>query len=234
MRSIDLAYYPCMIRRMVLGTVLVSSSLVVVAHQASASDGAIAPSAVACIAPNTGVIGFTGPQGDTGATGIAAVNGPMRTAHMVTGELPLCTTIPGLCAYPVLGPQGVQGPTGATGPDLSAGQPRRVHVAGGDIDTYCEGLSRDCWFAVGPQGPTGPVGDTGANAPLGGIDGPGRRVHGKADFYRPGQEVTLANCELPTTGGGSTSMLPFAVALLGVGAVAVLTGRRRRAGSLPG
>lgn len=218
------------IRSVVLGMGVVASSLTVFVHQVNAADGAIAPSAVACIAPNTGVIGVTGPQGATGATGLAAPNGPERVAHMVSGEsLLLCSAVPGVCVYPVQGPEGVQGPTGATGlvaPDT--GQPRRIHVAGGGIDAYCDGLSRDCWFAVGPQGPTGPVGDTGANAPIGGIDGPGRRVHGRGDLYLPGQEVTLAECELPKTGGGSTSVLPFAVALLGVGVVAVLTGRRRK------
>lgn len=208
-----------------------ASSLVVAAHQASASVAPAVPSAVACIAPETGTVGFTGPQGATGESGVAPFNGPARVAHMVSGELPLCTTIPGVCAYPVLGPEGVQGPTGASG-GYFGGAPRRVHVTGGGVDAYCDGLSPNCWFAVGPQGPTGPVGDTGVDYVA--FNGPGRRVHGKLDFYRPGQEVTLANCELPTTGGGSTSMLPFAVALLGVGAVAVLTGRRRRAGSLPG
>jgi LPXTG-motif cell wall-anchored protein len=51
-------------------------------------------------------------------------------------------------------------------------------------------------------------------------------VHGLD--YNGGDRVTLENCNIPATGGGSTSMLPFGLALLGVGAVAVLTGRRRR------
>ncbi len=216
------------ISRIVLGATVVASSLVVATHQASASVAHAVPSAVACIAPVTGIVGATGPKGATGDTGVFAINGPSRVAHMVSGDsLPLCTAIPGVCTYPTQGPDGAQGPIGETGPIPSGlGQPRRVHVSGSFIDDYCAGAPSNCWYAVGPQGPTGPVGDTGAPASIY-APGPGRRVHGKADLYVPGQTVTLANCELPTTGGGSTSMVPFAVALLGVGVVAVLTGRRR-------
>lgn len=214
--------------RFLLGAAVAVSSLTVATHQATAADGAAAPSVVACIAADTGTVGVSGPQGVTGATGVYPINGPMRVAHMVSGDsLPLCTSLPGVCTYPTQGPGGVQGPTGASGPLPPPGQPRRVHVSGSFIDDYCEGLSEDCWYSVGPQGPTGPVGDTGAPASIL-TPGPSRRVHGKADLYTPGQTVTLSECVLPTTGGGSTSMFPFALALLGVGVVAVLTGRRRK------
>ncbi len=218
--------------RVVLSGATLASVVLIAAPQAQAAEVQSAPSAVECIAPSTGAIGPTGPQGDTGASGLPYTNGdgPSRVAHLVAGELLApCALLAGLCAYPVQGDSGVKGPTGATGlnePVPLNGPARTPRVRGNGISDYCEGIPRECWFTVrGPQGPTGPVGDTGATG-FSFANGPGRLVHGGS--YGEGSRVLLENCNIPATGGGSTSMLPFGVALLGVGAVAVLTGRRRR------
>jgi hypothetical protein len=149
---------------------------------------------------------------------------------MVSGELaPYCNTIPGVCNYPQPGDQGIQGATGATGlSSVPDGAPRRVHVSGGGLEAFCDGIPRECWYASqGAQGPTGPTGESGL--PYSPANGPGRRAHVvPAQSFEFGERVVLEGCELPTTGGGSTNMLPFAVALLGVGAVALFTGRRRQ------
>lgn len=219
------------IRRVVLSGVALASVVMVGGSRVEAAEVQSAPSAVTCIAPATGPQGPTGAKGDTGPYGPAApIGGPSRSAHLVAGELaPPCSILTGLCAYPVQGRAGVQGPTGATGETeaLINGPGRRAHVRGIPSE-YCAGIPDTCWFTVGgPQGPTGPTGDTGPTGPNP-ANGPGRLVHG--GVYEEGQRVDLDNCNIPATGGGSTSLLPFAVALLGVGAAAVLTGKRRRTG----
>lgn len=200
------------------------------AAEVQAAGAQAVPSAVVCIAPQGGPSGLAGEKGDTGATGPIFNDGPSRVAHLVAGRLePPCSQIAGVCSYPQPGPQGVQGPTGATGvPEAPQGPGRRIHVRG--LVKYCEGFPRSCTFVVqGPQGPTGPAGDTGATGPYtNGSNGPGRAVHG---FLQEGDRVVLEDCNIPATGGG-TSMLPFALALLGVGAVALVSGRRRRTASV--
>ena len=217
--------------RVVLSGAALASVVLVAAPQVQAAEIQSVPSLVECTAPATGSVGPPGSQGATGASGpLNFFGGPGRAAHLVRGELlPPCQLIAGLCAYPQPGDMGEQGPTGATGaPEPGPNGPGRTpHVRGTDpIEEYCAGIPSDCWFRVnGPQGPTGPVGDTGATG-FNGANGPRRLVHGLT--YSDGDRVILDNCTIPQTGGGSTSMLPFGLALLGVGVVAVVTGRRRR------
>ena len=215
--------------RVILSGAALASVVLVAAPRVQAAEPQSVPALVECLAPATGPVGPQGDQGATGATGANLfVNGPSRQAHLIRQALPPCEIITGLCAYPTIGNPGVQGPTGASGiwQDIT-GPGRTPHVRGElPIEEYCAGIPSECWFTVrGPQGPTGPVGDTGATG-FPGENGPGRRVHGVT--YGENQEVTLEDCTIPQTGGGSTSMLPFGLALLGVGVVAVVTGRRRR------
>jgi len=86
----------------------------------------------------------------------------------------------------------------------------------------------------GPAGASGPIGDTGlqgeAGADFGPINGPARVAHtrlaGLAD--QSGQDITLALCNLPETGGSGTSFLPYALLLLALGGVVVMVADPRR------
>ena len=53
-------------------------------------------------------------------------------------------------------------------------------------------------------------------------------AHRVSGIYQPGDTVTLPDCELPTTGGRSTPLLPWGIGLAALGAFAVWFARRRR------
>lgn len=216
---------------------LVATGVAVVAGGGAASAQS-RPAAVSCISPVTGPQGGTGPAGATGATGATGPgpSGKARVVHVSGVEAPRCVDLAGVCLANVqLGSGGMIGPTGATGvrgPSFSInGAPRALHVR--QVDP-CDGVPTDCWYGVqGTQGPTGPIGATGATGPTGpsGVGGPARAAHARpAGEALPvgGTLITLPNCNLPSTGGGSTSMLPYALVLLvlGAGATAIVSRRR--------
>lgn len=228
-------------------TVIVGSSLSIGVSAASAKSTTARPQevrAVQCLAANTGVkgptgsTGPTGPEGDTGATGPSPVPGGIpRIAHVRVID---CAAIPGVCGQgiPVVGrggPSGPKGPTGPTGPTGVGinGVPRIVHIR---QLSPCPGIPNECTYPVeitgdtGVAGLIGPPGATGAQGPIP-VGGPSRPVHRLVrGAWAPGQQVYLPNCtaELPTTGGHSTTFLPYALLLLAGGGIVLLIGSRRR------
>lgn len=229
-------------------TVLVGSSMAVGVSAASAKSTTARPQevrAVQCLAANTGAKGPTGPtglrgpQGDTGATGPQYFKGIPRITHV---RLINCNEIPGVCAngqigdFGAAGPTGPKGPTGPTGPTGVGinGAPRIVHIR---QVIPCPSFPPECIYIVavrgdtGVAGPIGPSGETGLQG-TGPVGGPSRPVHRlvRVVFYSPGQQVNLPDCtaELPTTGGHSTTFLPYALLLLAGGGIVLLIGSRRR------
>ena len=230
-------------KKFLLGTVVGVAVVSIGGVGASAVPNlpAAAPAAVTCFASSTGAVGVTGPQGATGATGPQGNTGlslgAPRSVH-VRGVTPDCGDLAGVCLTRVdPGASGVAGPPGATGPQgetgFSPGAPRSVHVRG--ISDPCAGIPSVCLYGLrGPDGATGPIGDTGVQGATGasiGGPGPARRVHARPagiGSQLSGQDVTLANCELPETGGSGTSFLPYALLLVAVGGVVAMVADRRR------
>lgn len=187
-----------------------------------------------CIAAETGAKGNTGPTGATGATGPQGgwSQGPIRGAHQ--RAYPYCAELPGVCAYGLDGPDGLTGATGATGPmgdTVPFGVLRSIHIR--QIDP-CAGFPAPCRYNVSPRGDTGLMGATGQQgppaAPTGAPDGPSRVAHRvvAGENYQPGDVVPLTGCALPNTGSGPTTLLPWSLALLGLGSLGWLVTRRRR------
>ena len=230
-------------KKFLLGTVVGVAVVSIGGVGASAVPNlpAAAPAAVTCFASSTGAVGVTGPQGATGATGPQGNTGlsvgAPRSVH-VRAPTPDCGDLAGVCLTRVdPGASGVAGPPGATGPQgetgFSPGAPRSVHVRG--ISDPCAGIPSVCLYGLrGPDGATGPIGDTGVQGATGasiGGPGPPRRAHARPagiGSQLSGQDVTLANCELPETGGSGTSFLPYALLLVAVGGVVAMVADRRR------
>lgn len=233
-------------KKFLLGTVVGVAVVSIGGVGASAVPNlpAAAPAAVTCFASSTGAIGVTGPQGATGATGpqgdtgAVIINGAPRSVH-VRGDAPNCGDLAGVCLTRVdAGNPGVAGPPGATGPQgetgigIIPGAPRSVHVRG--IFDPCAGIPSLCLYGLrGPDGATGPIGATGPQGDTGAvlINGAPRRAHARPagiGSQLSGQDVTLANCELPETGGSGTSFLPYALLLVAVGGVVAMVADRRR------
>lgn len=222
--------------------VLAGTSLLGISAASAKSSPArqIVPHAVTCLAADTGTKGGTGIQGPTGPTGPVgdtgrAPSGVVRAAHARTLN---CASLPGVCAAPGLGVQGAAGLAGATGPKGDTGTyfigvVRKVHPR--QVGP-CDGFPSECVYSVSPTGDTGPIGDTGAKGSSGAAlvapgapRAPHRFVGGLT--YQPGASVSLSQCNLPSTGGRSMQLMPWALALV-AGGLAVLFVTRRRSATL--
>ena len=222
----------------VVGLAVAGSTFVGVTEASARSSSA--PRSVTCIAADTGLKGATGPTGATGATGpqgdtgFAPLNGVTRLVH--ARALPNCADLPGVCTIAATGLGGLFGATGAAGPKgdtgevIAPGAPRLVHPR--QPAPPCVGFPSECVYAVGPQGDTGETGDTGVRGATGAnFTGPSRVAHGAIsgyEAYNPGAQVDLLQCTLPSTGGHSTDLLPWALTLLAAGGAVLFVTRRRR------
>lgn len=236
-------------KRCALAGAAAATAVFVVAGSPGPAQASARPASVNCLAPVTGPVGATGqigPEGDTGTkgpqgdTGVQP-GGPQRVPH-VSGVLPNCTTLIGLCVSGtqtgpagdtgLKGPQGPQGPQGDTGLVLT-GAPRSVHVRQADP---CAGIPSACQYVVaGPKGATGPQGPTGPIGPKGDtgfvpIVGPSRSAHVRpagVDFPSGGV-VSLDSCTLANTGGNSISALPISLVAIALGGLVWMIADRRR------
>ncbi len=125
----------------------------------------------------TGLIGPTGPQGDTGSMGPEGPQGDPGPQGATGVEGPMGPSGPS-GQDGAAGPAGPSGPMGATGPEGEQGPPGERGATGPEGEQGPPGLRG----ATGPEGPpgqrgaTGPIGPTGPSGPRGpsgpdGIDG---------------------------------------------------------------
>jgi len=208
------------------------------------AQAASRPSSVTCLSPVTGPIGGTGAIGPDGATGPKGDtgffdSGAPRSVHVRGLKAPNCVDIVGVClaeqqtgAVGATGPAGPTGPKGDTGDAIIGGPGRSAHIR--QVNP-CAGVPRECQYGVrGQVGATGPTGGTGQKGPKGDAApplGPRRSAHVRpagTNYPIGGSVITLEDCNLPTTGGSSTPMLPYALLLVALGGVAVMIADRRR------